>query len=141
MGMNKTPGERPNWVVWGEGRPLPEPVEAGAGRTAVRLEPVAQGRDLLLVVTGGDAHVGAVAVCGPPVEGGPARPEVTVVPGHKEGPLAEECARALAEAAQCTCCVVAGIHQDEATPGEIAAIVENARQGLALIIRRIQSST
>jgi hypothetical protein len=84
----------------------------------------------MLLVTGGEAHVGAVAVCGPAEGSAPARPAVTVVPGHKEGPLAEECARALAQVVQCTCCVVAGIHQDEATPDEIATIVKNVRQGM-----------
>ena len=105
--------------------PLPEPVTMGTGRTAVRLELVGQGRDLLLLISGGEAHVGAVAVARPAGDGGAAG-EV-VVPPHKEGPLAAECAALVAEAGGCTCAAAAGIHQDLATKAEIAAICANAR--------------
>lgn len=104
-------------------------VEAGFGRTAVRLELVKQGRDLLLMVTGGEAHVGAVAVCHDQGAG------MMAVPGHKEGPLAAECAEAVALAAGCTCAVVAGIHQDEATGEEIGEIVANVRKALGILIQ------
>lgn len=104
---------------------LPAPVTAGAGRTAVRLELVGQGRDLLLLISGGEAHVGAVAVARPGVDGGAAG--AVVIPPHKEGPLAAECAALLAEAAGCTCAAAAGIHQDDATSQEIAAICANVR--------------
>jgi hypothetical protein len=85
---------------------------------------VAQGRDLVVLITGGDAHVGAAAVAAPG-EG----IHAAVLPPHKEGPLARECAALLAEAAGCTVCAVAGIHQDEITKEEIAAIVANVREG------------
>lgn len=108
-------------------RPLPPPVTVGRGRTAVRLELVAQGRDLLLLISGGEAHVGAAAVARPAAAGGPAGS--LVLPPHKEGPLADRCAALLAEAAGCTCVAVAGIHQDDATPEEIAAICANVDEG------------
>lgn len=106
-------------------RPLPGPVREGSGRTEVRLELVPVGRDLLLLVTGGEAHVGAVAVARPAGRGGPAG--AVVVPPHKEGPLAAECAALVAEAAGCTCAAAAGIHYDEASAQEIAAICANVR--------------
>lgn len=108
---------------------IPPPLEKGNGRTRVRLELLARGRDLVLNVGGGEAHVGAVAVATP---AGPVA--LTVVPGHKEGPLAEAAATALARAAGCTCAVVAGIHQDRATAGEIADIVVNVEQGVAELV-------
>ena len=89
--------------------------EAGSGRTAVRLELRNQGRDLLLMVTRGRGPCRG--------RGGRLAPMVTelvVVPGHKEGPLAAECAEAVARAAGRTCAAVAGIHQDHATEKEIA---------------------
>lgn len=102
----------------------------GQGRTRVELILRPQGRDLLLTVTGGEGHVGAVAVCAPP---GPAAAEghesLVVVPGHKEGPLAVEGARRVAAAAGCVCCAVVGIHQDRASADEIAAIVTNVQRG------------
>lgn len=104
--------------------------EAGSGRTAVRLELRNQGRDLLLMITGGEAHVGAVAVaCADGTE-------LVVVPGHKEGPLASECAEVVARASGRTCAAVAGIHQDHATEKEIQSIVVNVQQALETIIRR-----
>ncbi len=111
---------------------LPAALELGTGRTRVRLDLVAQGRDLVLHLGGGEAHVGAVAVAAP---GGPVL--LTVVPGHKEGPLAEQAAAALSEAGGCTCAVVAGIHQDDATAEEIAAIVGNVNEGVALLARAL----
>jgi len=113
----------------------------GEGRTAVRLTLLGQGRDLLLLVTGGEAHAGAVAVRAP------ARPPrfgacagLCTVPGHREGPLAEEGAALLAAAAGRACVVVAGIHLEAATPEEIAAIVANARAGFADLAFRISSA-
>ena len=138
MVMGKTPEQGPLKPV-DEGRiPLPGPVERGRGRTSVRLELVAQGRDLVLLVSGGEAHVGAVAVCGAPQDGVPAEPVLTIVPGHKEGPLARDCALKLAAAAGCTCCAVVGIHQDQAKPEEIAAIVEHVRQGVDELVRGLE---
>ena len=111
---------------------LPAPLTVGRGRTAVQLTLAAQGNDLILTITGGAAHVGAVAVVS--VAGGTAGEphcSVTVVPGHAEGPLAEEAAARIAAATGKTCVAIAGIHQDRATRAEIAAIVTNVQQGLA----------
>jgi len=111
-------------------------VSEGSGRTAVALELSLQGDDYLLQVTGGRTHVGAVAVAFP---GGA---ELMTVPGHREGPLAAECAAAVAAASGRTCAVVAGIHQDGATSGEIAAIVDNVRRGLeAVLLRAFPTAT
>ena len=115
-------------VVW-DPAALPGPVRVGRGRLAVSL----RGR-------GPRARPAGDRVRGPgPRRGGGAgrvrrrrRPGAacSVLPPHKEGPLAEECARLVAAAAGCTCVAVAGIHQDGATPPEIAAIVANARAGI-----------
>ena len=119
----------------GNGQPtlaLPAPVAVGVGRTAVRLEPVSQGRDFLILITGGEAHVGAAAVCdgrAAPAESGP-ETGLVQVPGHREGPLAAEAAVTLARATGRTCAAVVGIHQDNATSDEIREIVGNVREGL-----------
>ncbi len=99
-------------------------LETGSGRLAVRLELRPVGRDWLLLITGGRAHLGAAAVAGPLAE------PVHVARGtHKEGPLAAACAGILAGLTGAGCAVVAGIHQDRATPAEIEALVANARRG------------
>ena len=107
--------------------------EAGNGRTAVRLQLLPQGRDWLLLITGGDAHVGAVAAAD--AHGC----QLAVLPPHKEGPLARECAQAVARQTGCSCAAVAGIHQDNATAEEIAAIVQNVRSALADILAEVAS--
>lgn len=115
-------------VAWDPAR-LPGPVTVGRGRRAVRLEVAAVGRDLTVTLTGGQAHVGAAALAGP--DGEPAGAGLLVLGAHKEGPLARECAAAVAAAAGCACLVAAGIHQDGASPQEIAVIVANARRGIS----------
>ncbi|MCP4574409.1 MAG: hypothetical protein GY838_18830 [bacterium] len=112
--------------VW-QGR-LPGPVEMGRGRTAVRLELLPQGRDLVLLVGGGGTHVGAVAAA----DGETVRALTLGI--HKEGPLAEEAATRVATAAGCSCAVVAGIHQDDAMPEEIAAMVANVEAGVTELV-------
>lgn len=99
----------------------------GADRLEVRAEVRSQGRDLLLLITGGQAHVGAVAVCGTGLDGQSAA-ELVEVPGHKEGPLAREAASELCRITGRTCVAVVGIHQEKATRREIVAIVANVRQ-------------
>lgn len=115
-------------MVWDPGV-LPPPIRVGRGRKAVVVAVQAVGRDLLVTITGGQGHAGAVAVAGPGRRSGTC-PGLIVVPPHKEGPLAEACALLVAEAAGCTCVAVAGIHQDQATQPEIAAIVTNAQAGV-----------
>lgn len=111
----------------------------GDGRTAVWLDLAAQGRDLVLRIGGGDAHVGAVAVVSPAGgTGGEACEELSVVPGHKEGPLALAAARRLAAAGRRTCVCVAGIHLDAITPAEIALVVARAERGVETLARELE---
>lgn len=117
------------------GNPPAATLSVGSGRLRVKLELRIQGRDFLLQVTGGEAHVGAVAVFdGRDVEG---RAVVTQLPGHREGPLAGECAEILGRAAGRTVAVVVGIHIDNATGEEISAILTNVRLGAAELAENI----
>jgi hypothetical protein len=111
---------------------LPEPVTVGNGRTKVHLQLVAQGRDFLVLITGGQAHVGAIAVCNGRSERDHVRDNggMVQVPRHREGPLAAEAAEILALASGRICAAAVGIHQDQATPEEIHEIVVHVRQGL-----------
>jgi hypothetical protein len=120
----------------GQGNPPVEPLSVGSGRTRVELELKYQGRDFLLLVTGGKAHVGAVAVW----DGRDQDSEVVVteLPGHREGPLACECAEILGRASGRTVAVVVGIHQDNASREEIAAIVANVRQGAGELAKTVE---
>ena len=122
------------------GEPLAR-VRKGQARTAVELNLLGQGRDLLLLVTGGQAHTGAVAVARPDTGNEPDTrfDKLITVPGHKEGPLAEHCARQLAQASGKVCVAVVGIHQDQATRQEIEDIVVHVKDGLQLLVHGIDT--
>ena len=120
MNKSKHNGPSERWLV-----------SMGSDRTEVRLDLIRQGRDWVLLVGGGDAHVGAVAVQAATGEGVSADgPEMVVIPPHKEGPLAERAARRVAAATGRACVAVVGIHQDDATRDEIMAISANVDAGL-----------
>ena len=126
----------------GPDNPPSEPLNVGSGRTRVNLELKYQGLDILLLVTGGKAHIGAVAVWNGQGQEGPV--VVTELPGHREGPLAGECAEILGRASGRVVVTVVGIHQDRATREEIAAIVANVRQGaseLAKVFERTKGTS
>ncbi len=116
-----------NEQIW-----VPEGQIVGTGSTCVRLNARSQGRDILLTVTGGQGHIGAVAVARPHLKDNP-QVELFELPRHREGPLARECALALATTTNRVCVASVGIHVDNATKEEIAGIVENVRHGLALM--------
>lgn len=124
---------------WRDRAPLT--ADRGAGRTAVRLELRPCGRDALLIIGGGRAHAGAVALShhGGLSGDGPGT-GLLLTPGHKEGPLARTAAERLAAAAGCVCVVVAGIHQDDATPGEIASIMANVDAAVSELVERVRSA-
>lgn len=110
-------------------------VQEGSGRTAVRLDLLSMGRDYLLLISGGEAHAGAAALAAPE------SCELAVMVPHKEGPLARECAAAVAQAAGAHCAAVAGIHQDAITPDEIAAILVNVRAAREKLIAQFFGAT
>lgn len=110
----------------------------GTGRGQVSVTWRVWRHDLHVHLGGGDDHVGAVAICGRSREG-EVHLNVSAVPPHKEGPVAEEAARRLHEALGCNVAVSAGIHYDEITKQEIVAVVENARVGVGQLIARLRS--
>ncbi|WP_334077232.1 hypothetical protein [Paenibacillus sanfengchensis] len=86
----------------------------------IRLESVPMGRDLLIMITGGEAHIGAASTAYP-VAGG-AEVQTSAVPGHKEHVLTESLAKRAAAALSCTVTVVMGIHYDGLSREEIQRI-------------------
>jgi hypothetical protein len=102
----------------------------GQERTLVQLDLLSMGRDFVLLVHGGGVHAGAAALAAPTHE------ELAIIPPHKEGPLARRCARRVARASGAHCAVVAGIHQDQVTPEEIAAIIHHVNLALDRLLDR-----
>lgn len=87
---------------------------------------VEAGGDFVLLVTGGQAHIGAAAVAYP-AEGGGSCTQVIGLPGHKEAELARELADMACSRLGKAVTVIAGIHIDHATPAEIRAMVAETR--------------
>lgn len=85
------------------------------------------GGDYVMLVTGGQAHIGATAVAYPG-EDGEIRQEVIGLPGHKEAELAAELAEQACRQLGRAVTVVAGIHIDHATLAEIRAMVAETRE-------------
>ncbi|CAK7042735.1 MAG: hypothetical protein DESF_01786 [Desulfovibrio sp.] len=100
------------------------------GRLALTLRVLRLGRDLQVICTGGQAHIGAVAVASPlPPHAqatGHRTQELICLPGHREDMLAARMARHLADALDCTACVSAGIHFDCITKEEIERVLNLA---------------
>lgn len=94
----------------------------------VRLDALAVGRDINVVISGGDVpHIGGVAmsVCSPDLhqpERMTSTEQMLSVQGHKEAELAKDVARQLARRYSCTVAVACGIHVDGAAPEDIAGL-------------------
>lgn len=92
------------------------------------------GRDLLVRIEGGEAHIGAVAVA--QLQDGRVETSQIVLGIHKEGPIATHAAHQIAREAECTVTSVAGIHFDNISKGEIQALVADA-YGLSARMARL----
>ncbi|PTQ51810.1 MAG: hypothetical protein HSCHL_1147 [Hydrogenibacillus schlegelii] len=92
----------------------------------VRLRTVPMGKDIAFLITGGQAHIGAVATAYP--VGDRVRVAVHALPGHREGDLAAGVARMATEALGCTVVVAMGIHVEGVTKEEINTIVRTVRR-------------
>lgn len=94
------------------------------GRLALHLALRPQGRDWLASLTGGQAHIGAVALALPPEAPlSASQPLLLSRHGHREDALAQECARQLAAASDTAVCVCAGIHYDAISREEITTVL------------------
>lgn len=99
----------------------------GEFEVSARIVPV--GVDLLVVLTGGRAHIGAVAIAQP-------RPSISDATkigatssvftrvGHKEDVVAKAMSEDLSKALNTVATVVAGLHWDNMKPEDIGMVVE-----------------
>lgn len=104
-----------------------------SGPVELELEAAPIGRDLLVLITGGESHIGAVAV-----GGFATRSYVSVItmPGHKDDCIATEAASRITERLKRACAVLVGIHVIGPSKEQISGIVEDA---LALVDRMIEA--
>ncbi|WP_018752794.1 hypothetical protein [Paenibacillus sanguinis] len=104
----------------------------------IKLEAIPVGRDLLLVITGGVAHIGSASTAYVGDEG--TEVQTSAVPGHKEHTLSGEFAQRAAAALQRTVTVVMGIHYDDLTKEEIIAISRQASELLDQYLQEQQGN-
>lgn len=96
------------------------------------------GQDVVFLVTGGTAHIGAVATAYVS-EARTVRMDVIALPGHREGDLAVELATLAAESLNRTVAVLVGIHLERPTKQEIYAVVAQARSKMTEMLRTWRS--
>jgi hypothetical protein len=106
-------------------------IEKKVGRHSIVLDASTIGKDLLVVIHGGDEHhIGAVSIAYPTKS--PNRGEITVslnsitIPGHKDYLVANSAAEKICNALGVVTTVVAGIHMDKASRSEIDGAVKTA---------------
>lgn len=101
-------------------------IKRKVGKIEIILDAKNVGEDYLLTLTGGEEHVGAVAIGLFDEKNQRASSSVITMPGHREEYLALDGARRVSRATKKTSVVVVGIHQDDISPEEIKNIVSAA---------------
>lgn len=93
---------------------------------SIRLQVIEAGEDKVFLVTGGKAHIGAVATFY--VDHERVSGTTVHIPGHKEQELCERLARKAALQLKVTVTVMMGIHFDSITRMQIDEIVQTAER-------------
>ncbi|MGB9939632.1 hypothetical protein [Methanosarcina sp.] len=101
-------------------------IKRKVGKIEILLDARKLGEDYLLTLTGGEKHVGAVAVGLFDEKSQRASSSVITMPGHREEYLALKGAKQVSRATRKTSVFVVGIHQDNISPEEIRDIVSAA---------------
>ena len=97
-------------------------LKKSTGRIEVELNALwVGGKDLVVIISGGKGHIGAVASgtnCG-----GLAISSVLTTPGHRDDRIAKDAAERISKKLGCSCAVVAGVHYDDITAQEIKDVL------------------
>ena len=107
---------------------------------SLRAEIFPMGRDLCVLVTGGEAHIGSISAATPrPSLANPAEVSATAstfcYPGHKDGKVGELFAETLSARLEKKVAVLCGIHYDHLTKDELSAVLSLAKTLLAQVIQ------
>lgn len=93
----------------------------------IEIRTCGMGRDLVFLITGGTAHIGAAATAYIAADATVCADAISL-PGHRERELAIELALMAAAALKRTVAVLVGIHLDRPSRQEIDEAVEEARR-------------
>lgn len=96
----------------------------GEGRYRVALQYIHVGRDILVIITGGEeAHIGAASL----IEDG-AYLQTIKKGGHKDYIVSEKMAKAIYDRMERDLLIVCGIHIEDAAEEEIKRLIDNAEK-------------
>lgn len=118
--------------------------EIGDGRYRVTIEVIELGKDLVVIFSGGDKHIGAVSLSlvrkslRDPGQLSASNSLLTV-PGHKEEDIAIPLAKKITSRTGRNCVLVAGIHLDNITNEELDTIWENCQEGAEKVINNMMA--
>lgn len=107
---------------------------AGTGKTTLHYEITQVGQDFLILLTGGDAHIGCTAI------GDDGRICVYTPKSHRDDALAIPLAKKVSETFHCICTVAAGFHLDDINREEIQTVIANAEKGMAQVLEAIEET-
>ncbi|MWV42325.1 hypothetical protein GRF59_01665 [Paenibacillus sp. HJL G12] len=93
------------------------------GKWGIRIEELQVGKDLMIIVTGGAAHIGSVSTAYASDETKGIAVQTMGLPGHRERDLTAEMAGKAAAVLDKTVTIVAGIHYDGIDRRQIADVV------------------
>lgn len=94
-----------------------------AGSVDLKADVSCLGRDLLITLVGGEAHIGAAALGGFNER---SYSSVITVCDHRDDLIAKEAALRISKELKCTCVVIVGIHVRNASEQQICQIVETS---------------
>ena len=105
-----------------------QPIKQNVGRAELVLKQKQVGKDYVITLTGGEEHVGAVAVGVFDEKSGHASASVISLPGHRDEGIALDGARLISEITKTATVFIVGIHLDNITKDEIDTIIVASRQ-------------
>ena len=117
----------------------------GQNRCVISFEIKEIGRDLLVIITGGSVHIGAVSIAlNRKSTGNHQQHSVSTnllsVPGHREKDIAIPLAKELTSGTGRNCTLILGIHLDNITSDDIQTVWDNCRAGIKRIINKLTSN-
>ena len=98
----------------------------GKGRARICLSVRSLGDNILACIYNRNAHIGAVAVAEYDFTNERTSTSVITRLGHKDDSIAQQAAYLITKQTKHPSCVVAGVHLDKITPGEIRQLLENS---------------
>ena len=106
-------------------------ISAGKGRYTVRLESYDIGKDILIVITGGEEeHIGSATL----IEA-KGHLQTMIKKGHQDHVVSEKMANIIYDTIEKDLLVVCGIHIDEASKEEIDILVDNAQECVDIFLK------